>query len=84
MLPGDVCTFKGGRAIAATFGIWAAKNGKWIRIHMTGDGINFSNTSVYNNLGSIRYHRTLFRNLRRLLIVYGKRPFGEEGSEMED
>jgi hypothetical protein len=83
MLPGDVRAFAGDRAVAATFGIWASKQGKWIHIHLTGDGRNFAHTTVTNNPNSKRYHRTLFRNLRQILIAYNKWQFGDEGSETD-
>ncbi len=79
--PGSVHPFRGDKAIAATFGIWAKKKTKWIEIHITGDGTNFAHTWVTNNPKSQRYHRTLFRDLRQLLIAYGKWSLGEDGAE---
>ncbi|MDD5127010.1 MAG: hypothetical protein PHR43_02770 [Dehalococcoidales bacterium] len=79
--PGSVHPFRGKRAIAATFGIWAKKKAKWIEIHITGDGVNFTQTWVTNNPKSQRYHRTLFRDLRQLLIAYDKWTLGEDGAE---
>jgi hypothetical protein len=81
--PGSIHSFGGTEAIAITFGIFAKKQGKWIHIHMTGDYTNFAHITVTNNPKSVRYHRTLFRNLRRLLIAYHKWQFGNEGAETE-
>lgn len=86
MKVGDVRLFERGRKVAlvAAFGIWADRMGKYIRIDMTGDGQNFKHVVVTNNPESVMYHRTLFRDLRRLLIAYGKWPFGDEGAETEE
>ena len=85
MKPGDVRLFEGGPegALVAAFGIWAERKGKHIRIDMTGDRENFRHIAVTNNPQSVMYHRTLFRDLRRLLIAYSKWPFGDEGAETE-
>jgi hypothetical protein len=40
-------------------------------------------TTVTNNPDSERYHRTLFRDLRRVLLENQCWPFGEEGAETE-
>ena len=84
MKPGDVRAFKGnnGRALAVTFGIWAERRSasQPIHIHLTGNG---GNTTVNNDQDSERYHRTLFRNLRRILIKNGRWEFGDEGAETE-
>lgn len=48
---------------------------------MTGPGD--SHTTVTNNPGSERYHRTLFRDLRRTLLREQCWEFGEEGIETE-
>jgi len=81
--PGSVHVFQPGRAIALGIGVWADKNeaGK-IHIHVTG-GEGF-HTTVTNHSGSERYHRTLFRNLRRLLIEHGAWPYDKEGAETEE
>jgi hypothetical protein len=81
MQPGDVRTFKRGtgNALVVSHGLWAARQGKWIHIHMTGP--DDSHTTVTNNPESVRFHRTLFRDLRRTLINQGCWPFGDEGSE---
>lgn len=86
MKPGNVQPYRGDKAIAAAFGIWAAR-GKdgWLHIHMTGDNSNFKHITVVNNPSSrTRYNRVLFRDLRRLLIAHGKWPFGNEGAETEN
>ena len=81
---GDVRLFKGkdGKAMAVTFGLWAERKNKSqpIHIHISGSG---GNTTVTNDPNSKRYHRTLFRNLRSILIKNGRWEFGEEGSETE-
>ena len=86
MKVGDVRLFGGEAALVAAFGIWAEKRtGKYIHIHMTGDGENFVHTTVTNNPKSKkRYHKTLFRDLRRLLIAHDRWPFGDEGAETEE
>jgi hypothetical protein len=62
--------------------VWAAKNrSNTIHIHLVG-GEKF-HTTITNNPNSERYHRTLFRNLRRTLIESGSWPYGEEGQETE-
>ena len=81
--PGDVRTYQrgNGNAVVLGVGLWAQKQNGWIQIHMTGNGDG--HTWVTNNPGSERYHRTLFRNLRRTLVQENCWPFGEEGSETE-
>lgn len=85
MSPGDVRTFQQGtgNAIVIGLGLWAEKGeSKWIQIHMTGP--NDLHTTVTNNPDSVRYHRTLFRDLRRTLIQQECWPYGAEGSETEE
>jgi hypothetical protein len=84
MRPGDVQTFKRGKGIAIVVGhgLWAKKQGKWIQIHLTGP--DDSHTTVTNNPDSVRFHRTLFRDLRRTLVNQGCWPFGEEGAETNE
>jgi hypothetical protein len=80
--PGDVRIFdKGEKSLVVAIGVWAKRQGTAIHIHLTGPE-NF-HTTVTNQKGSERYHRTLFRNLRRLLIEEGRWPFGKEGEETE-
>ena len=83
MKPGDVRTFKRGHGTALVLGIgvWAKRRGKQLHIDITGTP-NF-HTTVTNDVESERYHRTLFRDLRRVLVDYKCWPFGEEGSETE-
>jgi hypothetical protein len=84
MKPGDVRRFKGngGKALAVTFGLWAERRSKTqpIHIHMSGSG---GNTTVTNDPKSERYHRTIFRNLRRILVKNGRWEFGDDGAETE-
>lgn len=79
--PGDVRLFDKGKriAIAVGLGVWAERRGNWIDIHLT--GTDKFHTTVTNQPESERYHRTLFRNLRQLLLDHGRWPFGEEGGE---
>ena len=82
MSPGDVRTFRQGEgcAIVIGLGLWAKKQGKWIQIHMSGP--NDMLTTVTNNPESVRYHRTLYRDLRRTLVDQGCWPYGDEGAEV--
>jgi len=82
MSPGDVRTFKHGtgNAVVVGHGLWANRQGRWIHIHLTGP--DDSHTTVTNNPESVRFHRTLFRDLRRTLVKQGCWPFGEEGAEV--
>jgi hypothetical protein len=82
MKPGDQRTFKGGNgaAVVLAIGIWAKRESKHLRIDITGAG---THTTVTNNPNSERFHRTLFRNLRGVLIANGCWEFGDEGSETE-
>lgn len=81
--PGDVRTFKMGKgnAVVLGIGVWARRRGKQLHIDIT--GTKTFHTTVTNDPGSKRYHRTLFRDLRRLLIENDSWRFGEEGSETE-
>jgi hypothetical protein len=84
MLPGDSKAIEHNSAFTLTLGVWVEKHGTVIEIHLTGDGELFSHTTVNNNPASPRYHRTLFRNLRRILIENGKWPYDNEGVETEE
>jgi hypothetical protein len=82
MRPGDVRVFRKGEALVLATGIWAKRQGKnWIRIDITGTG---KHTTVTNNPNSERFHRTLFRDLRRVLLENSCWPFGSEGAETQD
>ncbi len=83
MSPGDVRTFKrgNGNAVVVGLGLWAVRQGDWIHIHLTGP--DKSHTTVTNNPESVRFHRTLFRNLRQTLINQGCWQFGTEGTDAE-
>lgn len=84
MKPGNVRTFKKGEgnAVVLAVGVWADKEKSgWLRIDIT--GIQKSHTTVTNNPESERYHRTLFRDLRRVLVSQSCWPFGSEGAETE-
>ena len=83
MKPGDVRSFRSGHAVVLATGIWAKREGKkWIRIDIT--GTKNLHTTVTNDTASERYHRTLFRDLRRVLLANGCWPFGDEGAETEE
>ena len=83
MQPGDVRLFKkgNGNAVVLAIGIWAAKRGNQLHIDIT--GTKTFHTTVTSDPDSERYHRTLFRNLRKLLIDNNAWPFGDEGAETE-
>ena len=84
MKPGDLRTFRrgNGEAVVLAIGIWAGREGKnRIRIDIT--GTKDFHTTVTNDPESERYHRTLFRNLRRVLIANGCWPFRDQGAETE-
>jgi hypothetical protein len=84
MKPGDLRTFKKGKgnAVVLAVGIWADKEmSGWLRIDIT--GTKKSHTTVTNNPDSKKYHRILFRDLRRVLISQNCWPFENEGSETE-
>lgn len=81
MKPGDVRVFNGGKALAVTIGLWAKREKKYLRIDITGFG---GHTTINNNPASVRYHRTLFRNMGRILVANGVLKFGEEGAETEE
>ena len=84
MKPGDVRTFKKGKgnAVVLAVGVWADKEKSgWLRIDIT--GTKNSHTTVTNNPDSERYHRILFRDLRRVLVSQNCWFFGEEGAETE-
>jgi hypothetical protein len=67
------------KTIAVPMKLWAAKRGEHIRIRLLVPGQ--PPVTVSNDPESVRFHRTLFRNLRKTLIANGAWPFGDEGSE---
>jgi hypothetical protein len=79
MKPGDVRRFNKS-AVALAIGVWAKRDGKHLRIDITGTG---KHTTITNNPNSDRYHRTLFRDLRKVLVANDRWPFGAEGVETE-
>jgi len=82
--PGDVRLFKkgDGNAVVLAIGIWAAKRGNQLHIDIT--GTKTFHTTVTSDPNSKRYHRTLFRNLRKVLVDNGSWPYGSEGEETEN
>ena len=85
MKPGDTRTFKkgAGRAVVLAIGVWPQRKPKDgpIQIHIT--GTKKFHTTVTNNSSSERYHRTLFRDLRKLLLQNNCWPYGGAGAETE-
>jgi hypothetical protein len=63
--------------------VWAARQSQSGPIHIHITGTEKFHTTVINDPDSERYHRTLFRDLRRLLIEQNCWSFGEEGAETE-
>ena len=82
--PGDFTPVDGENALTLALGVRVTRNEGIIIILLTGDGEIFPPVTVNNNPGSARYHRTLFRNLRRVLIQAGKWPYGSEGGKTEE
>ncbi len=82
MRPGQVRVFKKGNSVVLAIGVWAKRRGKQLHIDITGPS-NF-HTTITNDKNSDRYHRTLFRDLRRVLIRHDCWRFGEEGAETEN
>jgi hypothetical protein len=66
------------RSIAVPVKLWARKKGDWIRIRIVAPGQ--PPVWVTNDPGSVRFHRTLFRNLKKTLIARDAWPF-EDGRE---
>ena len=85
MKPGDVRTFRSGtgNAVVVAVGVWAKKPKKNGPIHIHVTGVRGKHTTVTNQPKSERYHRTLFRDLRNVLIANNCWPYGTEGSETE-
>jgi hypothetical protein len=79
MNPGDIRTFRRGEgnAVVLAVGVWAERQGKQIHIHLAGAGDG--HTTVTSDPESVRFHRTLFRNLRQVLVDNNCWPFGNEG-----
>lgn len=59
-----------GNAVVAAVGLWAASDGIHLRIDTAGDG-------------SVRDHRILFGDLRRVLMANGCWEFGCEGADAQ-
>lgn len=84
MKPVDIRAFKKGEgnALVLALGVWADKDtAGWIRIDLTGP--KDFHTTVTNNPKSERFHRTLFRDLRRVLVSENCWRFGDDGAETE-
>lgn len=82
MRPGDVRVFQKRGSLVLAIGVWPKRRGKQLHIDITGPK-EFFHTTITNDPDSDRYHRTLFRDLRRVLITNGCWPFGNEGAETE-
>jgi len=81
MRPGAVRVFTKKGSLVLAIGVWPKRRGKQLHIDIT--GTKTFHTTVTNDEDSDRYHRTLFRDLRRVLIANDCWPFGDEGSETE-
>jgi hypothetical protein len=57
MKPGDVRIFKPHRSVILAVGVFAKRQGKCLRIDITGSG---KHTTVESNPNPERYHRTFF------------------------
>ena len=80
MKPSDERTFEkgNGNAVVLAVGVWAARDGIYLRIDMTGDG---TQTTVTNRPGLLRNHQILFRDLRKMLMANGCWEFCDGGAE---
>jgi len=84
---GEVHRFQKGKgnALLVTVGVWVKRKprreGSELQIHLA--GISGGLTFVTNPQGAARYHKTLFRDLRKLLIKQDCWPYGREGEETE-
>lgn len=83
MRPGDVRVFTKRGSLVLAIGVWPKRRGKQLHIDITGPK-EFFHTTITSDPNSDRYHRTLFRNLRRVLIANDCWHFGEEGAETEN
>ncbi len=85
MKPGDLRTFKkgAGKAVVLAVGVWAKHAGEHGPIHIHITGTKRFHTTVTNDPKSERYHRTLFRDLRKVLLDNNCWPYGVEGEETE-
>src|SRR6266536_1178960 len=72
------------KATILASGVWAARTGESGPIHIHITGTEKFHTTVTNQPDSERYHRTLFRDLRRLLVEQHCWPYGNEGAETEN
>jgi hypothetical protein len=84
MKPGEVRVFQTGnkRALVLAIGVWANRSRKDGPIHIHITGTKKFHTTVTNQAGQ-RYHRTLFRDLRRVLLANNRWPYGQIGAETE-
>jgi hypothetical protein len=69
-----------GNAVVLAVGLWAASDGIHLRIDTTGDG---AQTTVTNGPSSVRNHRILFQDLRKMLMANGCWECGDEGAEAQ-
>lgn len=75
--PGDHRVFTGGkkRSLVVAIGVWGRKEKEESPIHIRITGLSEKITTVTGRPNLVRYHRTLFRDLRSLLIKHGRWPF---------
>jgi hypothetical protein len=83
MRPGDVRVFRNRGSAVLAIGIWPKRRGRQLHIDITGPK-EFFHTTITNDPNSDRYRRTLFRDLRRVLVEADCWPYGEEGAETAD
>ena len=85
MNPGQTRTFKrgNGNAVVLAVGLWAERKTSDGPIHIHIAGTGSGHTTVTNSPDSERYHRTLFRDLRRVLVQHKCWPYGDGGAETE-
>jgi hypothetical protein len=81
MKPGEVRVFQKRGSLVLAIGVWPKRRGKQLHIDIT--GTKDFHTTVTCDAKSERYHRTLFRDLRRVLIANDCWSFGDEGAETE-
>ena len=67
MREGTVELFNG-KSLKLAIGLWAEGRGQWIDIHITSHGPHAFHTTVTNDPDSVRFHETLFRDLRKVLV----------------
>lgn len=77
MNPGHTRTFKKGtgKAVVLAVGLWAERKTPKGSIHIHIAGTGKGHTTVTDSPNSVRHHRTLYRNLRQVLVDHGCWPY---------